>query len=130
MGGVLGEASDLMEESGIYERLAEQLAEAAVQRIAWAVSFFLVGILLCVLIHVLDVVARLPVLDRVNRMGGLAVGLLQGLVVVWILFFVIDLLWAGSAGAQIMGSIHENAFLEFLYENNPIERFALGIFGR
>ena len=126
-GTLADKADEFMEESGIYEHLANQLAEIIIQRIAWILSFIVVGILFCVLIHFLDIITKLPVLNSINHMGGLVAGLLEGVVVVWILFFVIALSQGSEFGNQMMESIHENAFLRFLYDNNMIEKMIMSI---
>ncbi len=126
-GALLDGAAGIMEESGVYEDLANQIAEAAVSRIAWVVSFLAAGALLFVLARVLDLASRLPVIGGVNRLGGLAVGILQGLLIVWILFFVMELCAVSEAGGRMLGDIRANPFLEFLYVNNPIEKVVMGI---
>ncbi len=105
-----------------YEWLAEQAADAVVERIAWILAFILISILLGFLIHVLDIIAKLPGIDTINHAGGLAVGLLEGLVVVWILFLVITLCQGGEWGGQMMDEIQNNPLLELLYENNLLEQ--------
>ena len=56
-------------------------------------------------------------------MGGLVVGLLEGLLVIWILFFVIALCQGSQWGNQMMQEIQENPLLQWLYQNNILERF-------
>ncbi|EOS27048.1 hypothetical protein C806_00641 [Lachnospiraceae bacterium 3-1] len=101
----------------------EQVADWAVQRIAWIAAFLLISILLGILIHVLDIIAKLPVIESINHMGGLVVGLLEGLLVIWILFFVIALCQGSQWGNQMMQEIQENPLLQWLYQNNILERF-------
>lgn len=113
---------DLIKDSGVYEQLAAQVAETVVQRIAWILSFVIVVIILGILIHILDIISRLPVLNSINHLGGLVVGLLEGILIVWIMFFVITLCQGSEFGGQMMASIHENPFLKLLYENNIIEQ--------
>jgi len=113
---------DLMRDSGVYEQLAAQIAETVIQRIAWLLSFVVVVIVLGILIHVLDLIAKLPVLNSINHAGGLAVGLVEGILIVWILFFVITLCQGSEFGSQMMESIGENPFLKLLYDNNIIEQ--------
>lgn len=100
----------------------EQIAEMAVERIAWILSFILISIMLGILVHVLDIIAKLPGIDSINHIGGLAVGLLEGLLIVWILFFVITLCQGSEWGSQMMEEIQGNPLLEWLYENNVLER--------
>lgn len=100
----------------------EQIADMAVQRIAWILSFILISILLGILVHVLDIIAKLPGIDSINHIGGLVVGLLEGLLIVWILFFVIVLCQGSEWGSQMMTEIQENPLLKLLYESNVLEK--------
>ena len=101
----------------------EQVANLITQRIAWVLSFLLISILLGVLVHVLDILAKLPVIESINHFGGLAVGLLEGLVVVWILLFVVVLCQGTEWGRPMMESMQQNPLLRMLQENNVLEQF-------
>ena len=91
-------------------------------RLSWTLSFIIISILLGVLIHLLDIIARLPGINSINHVGGLIVGALEGLVIVWILFFVITLCQSSDWGGAMMQEIQENPLLKLLYENNVIEQ--------
>ncbi|MCI9137050.1 MAG: CvpA family protein [Lachnospiraceae bacterium] len=112
-------------QENVVEQAAGQIAEVILQRIAWILTFLAVSLLMGVLVHVLDLIAKLPVLESVNHMGGLVVGLLEGLVIVWILFLVITLCQGNEWGSQMMEEVQENVFLKLLYENNPIEKLIM-----
>lgn len=118
------ELSDLLEESGM-EQVTAQMADVILKRIAWILALILVGILLGILIHVLDLIARLPGINTINHMGGLIVGLLEGLAIVWVLFFAAALCQGSQWGSQMMDAIQNNDFLRFLYENNLIEQLVM-----
>lgn len=119
------QAGDFMEHTGVYEKVSDFVADQVVQRLGWLISFIIILILVSVLIHFLDVIAKLPVLRNINRIGGLVIGLLQGLIIVWILFLVIVLCQGTEWGREMMNSIDRNIFLKILYENNVIERLIL-----
>ncbi len=118
---LLGEAGSVAEGGRLLEACARQLADMAVQRVAWALSFVVVGILLGIIVHALDILTKLPVIKGMNHLGGAAFGLLQGLALVWGIFFLVTLCQGSESGRQLMASIQGNAFLHFLYENNPFE---------
>ena len=121
-----GQAGNLIKESGVYEEIGEFVAGQIVQRLAWVLSFMVVLFLLMIAVHILDVIAKLPVLKNINRIGGLVVGLFEGLVIVWILLLAIVLCQGTEFGREMMGSVEGNMVLEFLYENNLLEQFILG----
>lgn len=115
------QAGSIIEYTGIYEKISDFVAGQVVQRLGWVLSFALILTVLSTLIHFLDIIARLPVLRNINRAGGLAIGLLEGLLIVWILFIVITLCQGMEAGREMLASINGNPFLKFLYDNNVIE---------
>lgn len=121
-----GQADSFMENAGIYERIGDFVAEQIIQRLAWVLSFVAVLILLAIVVHFLDIIARLPVLENINRIGGLAAGLLEGLIVVWILLFVIVLCQGTDFGREMMASVEGNFFLKALHENNLLEHLIMG----
>ena len=101
------------------------MAEQILQRGAWVLSFILISIAMMILIHLLDLVSKLPGVNGINHLGGLVIGLVQGLVVVWILFLFVILLQDSEWGQQMLNSIQENFFLKLLYENNIIEQIII-----
>lgn len=115
-------ADKLMEDIGVYEKLGDYAANFVLQRLAWILSFVITSILLSVIIHVLDLIARLPVLKSINHFGGLIIGLLEGVIVVWLLFFVVVLCQGSEFGREMMASIQQQPILKFLYDYNMIER--------
>lgn len=91
--------------------------------IAYVLLFFLIRIVLSVLAKTLNVFARLPVINCMNRLGGLALGLVEALGCLWILFMIIDAFSANEFGMHLLEMIHENKFLNELYRQNLFMRF-------
>ena len=119
------QAVDLFQNTGLYKKVGKFLAEQILQRGAWVLSFILISIAMMILIHLLDLVSKLPGVNGINHLGGLVIGLVQGLVVVWILFLFVILLQDSEWGQQMLNSIQENFFLKLLYENNIIEQIII-----
>ena len=117
----------MLEDAGVYEKVGEFVAEQILQRAAWTISFTIILIAMAIAVHVLDLIAKLPVLNSINHLGGLAIGLLEGMIVVWLLFLVVVLCQGTPWGREMMESIQGNVFLKFLYDNNLIEKVIIGI---
>lgn len=115
-------ADKLMEDMGIYEKLGDYTANFVLQRLSWILSFILISILLSMIVHMLDLITKLPVLKSINRFGGLVIGLLEGVVVVWLLFLIVVLCQGTEFGKEMMASIQQQPILKFLYDYNIIER--------
>ena len=77
-------------------------------------------IILSIIINVLDFVAKLPLISNINKSGGLVIGLVKGLIYVWIACLALtafsDKAWAQEAFRQI----NNNKLLTIIYEYNPI----------
>jgi len=94
------------------------IAKVVADAIAFLIVFVLVSILIPVLIKIFGLVNKLPVLGGMNRLAGGALGLLIGLVIVWIFFVIITLAYSTGFGKACFTCIEENAFLTKLYDGN------------
>lgn len=86
--------------------------------LAFVVTLLVVQLVLWTGITALDLFSRLPMLNFVNHLGGLAVGALQGLFAVWLIFLVISLFSATEIGMTLMNMVNESALLQPMYESN------------
>lgn len=85
---------------------------------SYVLAFIIASIGLSVACGVLDIVAKLPVLNQINKTGGLLIGLVEGLLRVWIVFIVLDMFATTQWGNTLLVMIHSNEFVRILYENN------------
>lgn len=86
--------------------------------LAFIAALIVVQLVLWTGITALDLFSRLPVLNFVNHIGGLAVGALQGLFAVWMIFLLISLLSATETGMTFMNMVNESVLLQPMYESN------------
>lgn len=104
----------------IEEYIAGFFAGMAINIIAMILVFLLVRVILGILSGMLDIVGRLPVIRHFNRGGGLILGLIQGIVIVWIGLVVINLFFLDPTQPQLMQMLDESLIAGWIYENNPI----------
>lgn len=86
--------------------------------LAFVVTLLVVQLVLWTGITALDLFSRLPVLNFINHVGGLAVGALQGLFVVWMIFLILSLFSATEPGMMLMNMVNESVLLQPMYESN------------
>ena len=67
-----------------------------------------------------DVFAKLPVINEANKLAGVAIGFVLGLVVVWLLGLAVTALAGTEPGQQVMRQISDSSVLSWIYENNPL----------
>ncbi|MDE6951800.1 MAG: CvpA family protein [Lachnospiraceae bacterium] len=79
----------------------------------------------------LGMIAKLPLLNGLNKFLGMLAGIVEATVVIWVGFAVISCLKIPIKGQLITELIQENVFLDFLYKRNLLYNFIqrmIGIF--
>jgi uncharacterized membrane protein required for colicin V production len=108
---------ELLNVKTIEDYIGGFFANIALHFIAMALVFIVLLIVMGLLGGVLDAAARLPVLNLVNRAGGLAAGLLIGVAVVWAGLSLARLFFSGPEYAAFTRMIDDSrlarAFLEY-----------------
>jgi len=116
----------------VYENLAVEsfknyiisyLATLILNIISYVVTFILVSVILRLAIKALDVMAKLPIIHGINQFLGLFLGLLQGVLVVWLIFLVITIFSSTSTGRQLLLMVSESPILTFIYDSNLLLKF-------
>ena len=85
---------------------------------AFLVSVLIVHLLLWLSISALSILTNLPVIRVVNRVAGLALGLLQALLVLWLAFLILSLVSGTGIGMQLMKMVESSKWLNWLYQSN------------
>ncbi|WP_418750437.1 CvpA family protein [Frisingicoccus sp.] len=87
-----------------------------------ALSFLIVLLFSFIILKIievsLDLISKLPVLNGINALGGVAFGAVHGLILLWILCIAVTVFsWTGP-GEWICGQISRNHLLSWLYDHN------------
>ena len=106
--------------SGFNEYLVKTISNLILKALTFFIVMIVIYIILSIIINVLDFVAKLPLISNINKSGGLVIGLVKGLIYVWIACLALtafsDKAWAQEAFRQI----NNNKLLTIIYEYNPI----------
>lgn len=100
------------------EVVASFLAKMIITAVCFVVVYIVALLLLYLLNKVLDVFAKLPLLKQANQLAGMALGLFQGVLVVWLFFAIITTIGGTEFGQTTFGYINSSKLLSFLYANN------------
>ncbi|MBE5921687.1 MAG: CvpA family protein [Lachnospiraceae bacterium] len=98
--------------------ITDKLTGIVLATVAFLFIFLLVLIALKVVIVLADLVSRLPGLKSINRTLGLALGVVQGIIVIWIACMVLTMFSGTETGMELLQAVHANPFLNFIYSNN------------
>ena len=98
--------------------VAEFLAKTILGALCFVLVFIIAMILLYALNKVLDIFAKLPLLKQANKLVGMALGLVQGILLVWLFFALVTVISGTEFGQTMFRYINESKLLSFLYTNN------------
>ena len=102
--------------------ISVRLANIVLTAIIYIMIMVIVFIALRIVIAATGIVSRLPVIKQANKAGGVILGLLEGLVVIWLFFTVVTAISGTETASKILLQIHGNNILEGLYNCNPITK--------
>ncbi|WP_409967266.1 CvpA family protein [Bengtsoniella intestinalis] len=68
--------------------ISNLVATGIIGTIIWVFAFLILALLLHIILHAVDLVAKLPVLNTLNTIGGILVGVVQSLLVIYIVLIV------------------------------------------
>ncbi len=102
------------------EALYDKVTTTVITGIAYIATLIGVIIICLIAVWLLNKFFMLPGLNAVNKIGGLLIGLVEGIVIVWALCGFVSVFAATGWGATIIGHIQENPILRYFYEHNLI----------
>ncbi len=134
-GGVKGYKRGMVEE--LNGTIALLLALAAISMFVVAVSGYMEHVTLrtilgivCMTIAILvyritdfilsslKIISSIPVIRGVNKLLGFGVGVLEAVLLIWVVFIIIVAFAFGGVSSYILDSIKENELLVWLFQNN------------
>lgn len=108
--------------------IADYLAVMITNGIGFMLSYLIAVIGIRIVTNVLDLMARLPVLNGVNRIAGIVVGGVRGLLIVWIALLILTIFYNTDIGKQGLAMVENDFFLKILYDKNIFIQIFLSIF--
>lgn len=116
-------AEQLYEQIGlekIVDYYVDYYSGILIKAISYVISVMIAYLLIQIGLIVADVIGAIPVLSMLNRMAGLFLGLVRGVIILWLLGLVIALCAGHERMAPVLVMIRESGTLLFLYRNNPL----------
>lgn len=69
------------------------------------------------------ILSKLPIISFINKVCGFLLGMAEGVIFIWFVFLLLDVLSFSSISRYILDTIQENTFLIYLYEQNLLNSF-------
>ena len=102
------------------EYLVNTVSDMFLKAITFFVLIIVIYIIVRIVIVIFDFIGKLPVIKSINKTGGLVVGIVQGLLIVWIGCLVVTAFGDKAWAQEVFRQINDNEMLTFIYSNNPI----------
>lgn len=109
--------------------IRDYLTNMIVNAMCFVLTFLAVYILLTILVHAMNIITKLPIIHGINKMAGAVLGMLEGLVFVWLLCLVLTAFSGREWAAPIFTQIENSRFLSFLYGHNLFTSLVMGLIG-
>lgn len=119
--GIASGENDILEALkliGLDDMVSGYLADLALQAAAFLITFLLVSVLIQGAVFSLGIVAKLPVLRGLNKTAGLFLGLAEGILCVWLFFFVVTVCMGTKTGGELLRMIADSSLLSWIYRRN------------
>lgn len=100
------------------EYISSYLAAVIINALSFIIVFIVINIILLVLSSILGIISKLPILNGLNKTAGILVGLLQGLIVIWVLCIVLTASLGTKSGQYIYELVNQSKLLSSIYNNN------------
>lgn len=110
------------------EYVSEALSRMLTNGLSFVVSYLLASVILRLGTWVLNLIAGLPILKVANRLAGGMVGLVKGILFIWIAFLVLTVLCSTPIGKEGLTLIERDSILSVLYEYDIFVNFFMSIF--
>lgn len=104
--------------SGFGEAAEEYVYSFVSRVLALVITYMVVRILLKTMVLSLELMVKVPGLSLLNRLLGSAFGLLQQLLVLWMIFLVLAIFSHTGWGESLCELIRQSMCMEYLYEHN------------
>lgn len=103
--------------------VSKYIGDIILNRIIFVLLFAIIWILLHIFLEIADAFTKIPVINGLNQIFGAILGLINSLVILWILCLFISSISGTFWGMKIMEQINDKWFLKFIYDNNLLSYF-------
>lgn len=117
---------DLLDVHGIADYICGYIANMIIGIIVIVILTFVVKLILRAIYRTSDLISKLPIVHQLNYLGGAVLGLVSGLIVVWIVLMVSMIFVTSDSYTVMLDAINNSVLCKLLYDNNVIANILMG----
>ena len=100
--------------------LVNYISELVINIISFVIVLIGIRVILTILEKALGLIANLPVIGFFNKIGGAALGVIQSLLIAFIILAIVAAVTSADNGRIYEEYISDSAIVKEMYDNNPI----------
>ncbi len=115
---------DYYEALGVHsfgDYISNYIACTIISAVSFVGVFLIVWIVLKILCFSLDLISKLPLLNQINQLCGLAAGFVHGMLLVWLGCIVLTAISGTEFGSNLMKMVAESELLSYIYGHNMLQ---------
>lgn len=121
------EIYQILEVQRFKDYVSNYITHNILNTVSYLLAFIFIYMVFGIAIFALDVVSRLPGIRGLNKIAGGFLGLVEGLIFIWLACLVLTAFAGTDWGRSVFGMIESNKFLTFLYEHNLFSGFVFSL---
>lgn len=117
----------MFQASSFMEYITGYVARFILKMVAFLLALLATNIILRVVEELLELFDKLPIMGWANHLGGMVLGFCKGIIYLWIFFAILSLFSQTAVGIMIMNEVTDDAYLNFLYQNNFLIQYLVAM---
>ncbi len=117
---------ELLDAKSINEYICGYIANIIINIGVTIILMILMAIVVKTIVKSLDIISKLPVIHQLNYLGGGIIGLISGVLIIWLVFMASMLLIADESYAELLKGIDGSILGKILYDNNIFKNLIMG----
>lgn len=105
----------------VVQQTAENITENILKVLSFVIVYILVTVILLILKFALKIFTKLPVINQIDKIGGIVLGFAEGVIIVYIIIAIISIVVPEKKDGNISQRIDESYIGRYVYNNNVIK---------
>ncbi len=109
-----------LEAAGVYEYITKSIAVVIINTVVFLILVIVARVFFSTLGKVAEGLTKLPIVRSLDKIGGGFLGVIQGLILIWIFFLLLSVTSTSAISHEMIASIRQISLFKLLYDNNLI----------
>ena len=105
------------------ETVAVSISDTCINGLSFIAIFVVARFILFIISKFVNFIAELPIIKQVNKSGGIIIGIIKGLLVIYIILAILSFVAPAFGSSPLYAMINESSIGSFMYNNNLLLQF-------